>query len=71
MTYVYVYEDEDVCDDVYGDEAFDGVVGGELGISGIFEMVDSSAKRLCSATGVPSEELVIHTDRSGKNTVLG
>ena len=41
-----------VCDGVCCGEAFDG--GGELGISGISEMVDSSAKRLCSATGVPS-----------------
>ena len=54
MTYVYVYENEDVCDGVCGGEAFDGGGGGgggggELGISG---------KRLCSATGVPSEELV-------------
>ena len=56
-------------DGVCGGEAFDG--GGELGISGIFEMVDRSSKQLCSATGVPSEESVIHTDRSDKNTVLG
>ena len=72
MTYAYVYEHEDVGDGVCDGEAFDGGGGGgELGISGISEMVDNSAKRLCSATGVPSEELVTHTDRSGKNTVLG
>ena len=47
MSYVYVYEHEDVCD---------GVCGGSFGISGISGMVDSSVKRLCSATGVPSEE---------------
>ena len=52
-------------------EAFDGGGGGELGISGISEMVESSSKRLCSATGVPSAESVIHTDKSDKNTVLG
>ena len=52
----YVYEDEDVCDGVCGGEAFAGGGGGELGISVIAEMVNSSAKRLCSATGVPSEE---------------
>ena len=69
MTYVYVYEDVDVCDGVCGGEAFDG--GGESGISGISEMVESSSKRLCSATGVPSAESVIHTDNSDKNTVLG
>ena len=62
MTYVYVYEDVDVCDGMCGGEAFDGGGGGELGISGISEMVESSSKRLCSATGVPSEESVIHTD---------
>ena len=45
--------------------------GGELGISGISEMVESSSKRLCSANGVPSAESVIHTDKSDKNTVLG
>ena len=73
MTYVYVYEDVDVCDGVCGGEAFDGGGGGggELGISGISEMVGSSSKRLCSAIGVPSEESVIHTDKSEKNTVLG
>ena len=71
MTYVYVYEDVDVCDGVCGGEAFDGGGGGELGISGISEMVESSSKRLCSATGVPSAESVIHTDKSDKNTVLG
>ena len=59
MTYVYVYEDEDVC----GSDACDGGGGDELGISGISEMVDSSAKPLCSAAGVPAEESVIHTDR--------
>ena len=32
MTYVYVYEDVDVCDGVCGSEAFDGGGGGELGI---------------------------------------
>ena len=41
---------------VCGGEAFDGGGGGELGISGISEMVESSSKPLCSATGVPSEE---------------
>ena len=71
MTYVYVYEDVDVCDGVCGGEAFDGGGGGELGISVISEMVESSSKRLCSVTGVPSEESVIHTDKSDKNTVLG
>ena len=72
MTYVYVYEDVDVCDGVCGGEAFDGGGGGgELGISGISEMVESSSKRLCSATGVPSAESVIHTDKLDKNTVLG
>ena len=50
---------------------FDGGGGVELGISGISEMVGSEAKRFCSATGAPSEELVIHTDRLGKNTVSG
>ena len=30
MTYVYVYEDADVCDGVCGGEAFDGGGGGEL-----------------------------------------
>ena len=44
-------------DGVCGDEAFDGVVvvigGGELGISVTSEMVDSSVKRLCSATVSP------------------
>ena len=49
----------------------DGVCGGELRISRISEMVESSSKRLCSATGVPAEESVIHTDKSDKNTVLG
>ena len=34
-------------------------------------MEESSSKQLCSATGVPSEESVIHTDNSEKNTVLG
>ena len=38
MTYVYVYEDEHVCDGVCGDGSGDG----ELGISGISEVVDSS-----------------------------
>ena len=52
-------------------QAFDGGGGGELGISGISEMVESSSKRLCSATGVPSAESVIQTDKSDKNTVLG
>ena len=51
MTYVYVFEDVDVCDGVCGGEAFDGGGGGELGISEISEMVESSSKRLCSATG--------------------
>ena len=71
MTYVYVYEDVDVCEGVCGGEPFDGGGGGELGILGISEMVGSSAKRLCSATGVPSEESVIQTDKSDENTVLG
>ena len=66
-----MYEEEDACDGVCDGEAFDGGDGGELGISVIAEMVDSSAKRLCSATGVLLEESVIHTDRSDKNTVLG
>ena len=44
----------------------DGGGGGELGISRISEMVESSSKRLCSATGVPSAESVIHTDKSDK-----
>ena len=64
MTYIYVYEDVDVCDGVRGGEAVDGA-GGELATSGISEM------RLCSATGAPSEESVMHTDRSNKNTELG
>ena len=50
MIYVYVYEDVDGC---VWCEAFDGGGGGELGISGISEMVESSSKRLCSATGEP------------------
>ena len=54
-----------------GGEAFDGGGGGDLGMSGISEMVESTSKRLCSATGVTSEESVIHTDESDKNTVLG
>ena len=58
-------------DGVCGGEAFDGGGDGELGISGISEMVGSSVKRLCSATGVPAEESVIHIDKSDKNTVLG
>ena len=68
MAYAYVYEDVDVCDGVCGGEAFDGGGGGELGISGISQMEESSPKRFCSATGVPSEESVIHTDNSDKNT---
>ena len=60
-----------LCDGLCGGEAFGGGGGGELGISGISEMVESSVKRLCSATGVLSEELVIQTDRAGKNTVFG
>ena len=71
MTYVYVYGDVDVCDGVCGGEAFDGGGGGELGISGISEMEESSSKRLCSATGVPSDESVILTDNSDKNTDFG
>ena len=71
VTYVNVYEDVDVCDGVCGGEAFDGGGGGELGISGISKMVESSSKRLCSATAVPSEESVTHTDKLDKNTVLG
>ena len=35
-------------------EACDGGGGSESGISGISEMVDSSAKQFCSTTGVPS-----------------
>ena len=47
VTYVYyVYEHKNVRDRVCGVEAFDGVGGGELGISGISEMVESSVKRL-------------------------
>ena len=68
---MYVYEDVDVCDGVCCGEAFGGGGGGELGISGISEMVESSSKLLCSATGVPSEESLTHTDKSDKNTVLG
>ena len=64
---MYMYMDVDVCDVMCGGEAFDGGGGGEIGISGISGMVESSSKRLCSATGVPS---VIHTDKSDKNTVL-
>ena len=55
LCHVYVYEDVDVCDGVCGGEAFAGGGGGELGISGISEMVESSSKRLCSTIGVPSE----------------
>ena len=47
-----------------GGEAFDGGGGGELGISGISEMVESSSKWLCSATGVPSEESVIQINQT-------
>ena len=55
MTHVYVYEDEDVCDGVCGVQAFDGGGGGgELGIS---EMLESSVKQLCSATGVPPRRI--------------
>ena len=68
MTYVYVYEDVDVCDGVCGGGAFDDGGGG---ISGISEMEESSSKRFCSETGVPSEESVIHTDKSDKNTDFG
>ena len=39
-----------MCDGVCGGEAFVGGGGGELGISGIAKMVESSVKRLCSAT---------------------
>ena len=50
-----------------GSEAYDGGSGGESGITGISEMVDGSAMRLCSATGVPSSrEFVTQTDKSGK-----
>ena len=66
-----MHEDVDVCDGVCGGEAFDGGGGGELGISGISEMVESSSKQLCSVTGVPPEESVTHTDKSDKNIVLG
>ena len=31
--------------------------GGESGISGLSETSDTSAKRFCSATGVPQENL--------------
>ena len=51
--------------------AFEGGGGGELGIPGISEMEESSSKRFCSATGVPSEESVIHTDNSDKITDFG
>ena len=34
-------------------------------------MEESSSKRFCSATGVPSEESVIHTDKSDENTDFG
>ena len=37
-----MYEHEDVCDGVCGGKAIDGGGGGELGISGISEMVDSN-----------------------------
>ena len=56
---------------VCGGEAFDGGGGGELGIPEISEIEESLSKRLCSATGVPSEESVIYTDNSDKNTDLG
>ena len=49
VTYVYVYEHEDMCEGVCGGEACDGGGGGgESGITGISEKVDSSAKRFCS-----------------------
>ena len=51
VTYVYVYEDEDVCDTVWW-----------WGVWRWWWWWVTSAKRLCSAIG----ELVIHTDRSGK-----
>ena len=54
VTYVYVYEHEDVCEGVCAGEACDAGGSGVSGISGISEMVDSSAKRFCSVTGVPS-----------------
>ena len=50
---MYVYEHEDVCDGVVVRHLMGDGGSGELGISGISEMVDSSAKRFCSATGVP------------------
>ena len=58
---------------VCGGEVFDsdGGGGGELGISWISEMEESSSKRFCSATVIPSEESVIHTDNSDKNTDFG
>ena len=49
----------------------DEVAAASAYVAGVSEMVESSSKRLCSATGVPSEESVIHTDKSDKNTVLG
>ena len=69
VTYVYVYKHEDVCEGMCGSEACDRGVGGESGISGISETVDSSAKRFCTATGVPSREFVTQTDKSGKYSV--
>ena len=71
MAYVYVYEDVDVCDGVCGGEAFDGGGGGELGISGISEMVESLIEAVMQRDWCPSAESVIQTDKSDKNTVLG
>ena len=58
VTYVYVYEHDDMGEGVCGSEACDRGGGGESGISVISETVDSSAKRICSATGVPSRGFV-------------
>ena len=68
MTYVYVYEHEDVCDGVCGSELCDGGGGVESCISVISEMVDNLAKRYCSATAVPSREFVTQTDKPGKHS---
>ena len=43
----------------------EGGGGGESGMSGISETVDSSAKWLCSMTCVLSREFVTQTDKSG------
>ena len=67
-----VCEHEDVCEGVCGGEAFDVGGGGDLGISGISEMVDSSVKRFCSATDVRPLGGITNTNRYiRQNTVLG